>query len=350
MIHPPDGRNTALQLNMGEGKSSVIVPMAAAILANRQQLVRVIVLKALSSQMFELLRQRLSGLCNRRIYYIPFSRQTPVSDEDICLIQRLYQQCMDFGGILVAQPEHILSLKLMTVDRTITAPSVTHSTVESTGTLQETQTWLANHSRDILDESDEILHTRYQLIYTMGHNEPIENHPDRWNTIQSVFHLVHEHTLRLRDLHSAHLEIHTHTGNFPIIRILDSSVSQELSRLIVDDAFNNRVPTLSLTFIPPTLRTATRNFLLESTIDPSAYSRLKEYFQTTGNWQNILLLRGLLVGGQGILHYALSDRRWKVDYGHDLQRSLLAVPYRAKVCQVFWYEAIIWSIKSRSFE
>lgn len=336
MVHPPSGENTAIQLNMGEGKSSVIVPVVASTLADRKKLVRVVVLKPLSRQMFDLLRQRLSGLCNRRIYYIPFSRQIPVGNEEIRLIQQLYQQCMDSGGILVTLPEHILSLKLMTVDRTITTSTTTK--VQAIRALQETQKWLRNHSRDILDESDEILHTRYQLIYTMGHHEPIENHPDRWNTVQAVLHLVHGHLSHLcnSDQYSANLEIHPWVGNFSIIRILDSSVSRELSRLIVEDAFNNKIPTISLTFIPPTLRTATRDFLLESTINSSNYDQLKEHFETTGNWQSILLLRGLLVGGHGILHYALSERRWKVDYGHDLQRSLLAVPYRAKVRRRSW--------------
>ena len=42
----------------------------------------------------------------------------------------------------------------------------------------------------------------------------------------------------------------------------------------------------------------------------------------------MLLLRGLLVNG--ILLYTIRDRRWRVDYGLDPLRSMLAVPYRAK--------------------
>jgi hypothetical protein len=36
--------------------------------------------------------------------------------------------------------------------------------------------------------------------------------------------------------------------------------------------------------------------------------------------------------GEGILSYVLKERRWRVDYGLDPSRTLLAVPYRAKVC------------------
>ena len=59
---------------MGEGKSSVIVPLVASTLADGSKLVRVVTLKPLSNQMFQLLVTRLSGLANRPIFYLPFSR------------------------------------------------------------------------------------------------------------------------------------------------------------------------------------------------------------------------------------------------------------------------------------
>src|SRR5258706_15699947 len=42
----------------------------------------------------------------------------------------------------------------------------------------------------------------------------------------------------------------------------------------------------------------------------------------------ILLLRCLL--GHGVLLTVLKEKRWRVDYGLDVSRSMLAVPYRAK--------------------
>ena len=47
--------------------------------------------------------------------------------------------------------------------------------------------------------------------------------------------------------------------------------------------------------------------------------------------KGIFLLRGLLIDVDGILGYVLKERRWRVDYGLDPSRTLLAVPYRAKV-------------------
>jgi len=64
MMLPSSGSNSIVQLNMGLGKSSVIVPMAAAALADGTQLARVVVLKPLAMQMFHLLAKRLGGMLN----------------------------------------------------------------------------------------------------------------------------------------------------------------------------------------------------------------------------------------------------------------------------------------------
>ena len=111
-----------MQVNMGEGKSSVIIPIAAAVLADGKQLVRVVVPKALTSQMFELLVARLGGLANRPTFHLPFSR-TPEYDEygdvislQVDGLQELMHQCMVERGILLVQPEHVVSLKLMSAE------------------------------------------------------------------------------------------------------------------------------------------------------------------------------------------------------------------------------------------
>src|SRR5271154_811666 len=90
MIAPSSKRNTALQLNMGEGKSSVIVPMVAVALSDGQRFARVVVLKPLASQMFQLLVERLSGLANRRIFYMPFTRTGTLTTTQVQRIQQLY--------------------------------------------------------------------------------------------------------------------------------------------------------------------------------------------------------------------------------------------------------------------
>ena len=122
-----------MQVNMGEGKSSVIIPIAAAALADGNQLVRVIVPKALTVQMFELLATRLGGLANRPIYHLPFSRTPEHGNihELISLqiddLHKLMSQCMAEHGILLLQPEHIMSLKLISVTEQISRGKLTTS-------------------------------------------------------------------------------------------------------------------------------------------------------------------------------------------------------------------------------
>jgi hypothetical protein len=53
--------NSVMQLNMGEGKSSVIVPIVAAALADGEQLVRVVVAKPQSNQMTHMLISKLGA-------------------------------------------------------------------------------------------------------------------------------------------------------------------------------------------------------------------------------------------------------------------------------------------------
>ncbi|KAF8545897.1 hypothetical protein OG21DRAFT_1369652, partial [Imleria badia] len=127
-----------------------------------KQLVRVIVPKALTAQMFELLVARLGGLANRPIYHLPFSR-TPeyghygkVISLQIDDLRKLMSQCMAEHGILLVQPEHVVSLKLMNVEKQIHAGNAMTDPFASK--WLSLQKWLHSHARDILDESDEILH------------------------------------------------------------------------------------------------------------------------------------------------------------------------------------------------
>ena len=109
---PASRSNSVLQLNMGEGKTSCIIPIALAVLANGQSLTRVVVLKSFLLQTAQLLHARLGGLWGREIHHIPFSRKTPTNPSCIrayCDIQKAVCQS---SGVMVTVPDHILSFKL----------------------------------------------------------------------------------------------------------------------------------------------------------------------------------------------------------------------------------------------
>lgn len=119
MISPQSGNNIVMQVNIGEGKSSVIIPIVAAALADGNQLVRVIVPKALTVQMVEILVARLGGLVNRPVYHLPFSRtpQHIYHGNIVDDLKKLMLQCMCERGILLIQPEDVVSLRLMSIEQ-----------------------------------------------------------------------------------------------------------------------------------------------------------------------------------------------------------------------------------------
>ena len=108
--------NTVTQVNMGEGKTSVIIPICAAALADGNRLVRVIVPKALIPQTLQVLTNRLCGLVDKPIYHLTFSRGDIKHIDKVRRLLTLAQECRKNGGVLVMQPEHVLSLKLATVE------------------------------------------------------------------------------------------------------------------------------------------------------------------------------------------------------------------------------------------
>ncbi|KAI5990021.1 hypothetical protein EDC04DRAFT_2989701 [Pisolithus marmoratus] len=323
MIAPHSGKNTVLQLNMGEGKSSVIVPATASVLADGSKLVRVVVPKALAPQMFRLLVYRLGGLVNRRVFYLPFSRSLKIDGSGARVIQEILEQCVHERGILVVQPEHILSFKLLSVEKQL------DGTANIAEQLLQTQRWLHSHARDILDESDEVLHVRNQLIYAIGPQEPLEGSPTRWSTTQQILHLVKKHAAVLYADFPKGVEYeycHRHGGAFPHIRILHEEAGKELISKIVQDVMSGRILNFGRTHRID--RTALRHFIIRMDVAFSEVQMIRDCCEGTTMWMTLLHLRGLLA--HGILLFALMERRWRVNYGLAPPRTMLAVPYRAK--------------------
>lgn len=335
MISPSSGDNTALQLHMGEGKSSVIVPICCTALADGDKLVRVIVLKPLAVQMFQLLVERLGGLTNRRIFYLPFSRSLPITSEHANTIQSLLEECKDVGGILVAQPDHILSFKLMTVEQQLSPvdadaeSSTEESSTELGPHLLESQRWLDKHSRDILDENDELLHVRFQLVYTMGDQQHLEGYPDRWTTTQQVMTLVAKHARRLHQEFPLGVDFQPGAvGSFSRFRVLCDRAGEKLVQLVCDDILSSELPNLAFAHVQLPIKDAIRKCLTASAVDAQCLDQVREYCAGSSLWNGLLLIRGLLA--QGLMVYVLKERRWRIDYGLDPRRTMLAVPYRAK--------------------
>jgi hypothetical protein len=102
MRHPPQDEKSVCQLSMGECKFSVIVTMLAIALADKKQLVRIIIAKPQSTQMLQILVSKLGGLLNRRVYHLPFSRELRLGTTEAKSVHAIFQQRMDNCGVILA--------------------------------------------------------------------------------------------------------------------------------------------------------------------------------------------------------------------------------------------------------
>ncbi|KAF9771769.1 hypothetical protein IL306_010569, partial [Fusarium sp. DS 682] len=169
---------------MGEGKSSVIVPSVAAALGDGSKLIRVIVAKPQAKQLHQMLTSKLSGLLDRPVYQLPFSRDIRMNKSRAEAIHQLISECMQEGGVLLVQPEHLLSFQLMELECQLDNKS---SVAEK---MMEVRKFFDTSSRDVVDESDENFSVKFELIYTVGQQRPIDHSPDRWRVIQEILGLI----------------------------------------------------------------------------------------------------------------------------------------------------------------
>ena len=324
MISPHTGRNTAMQLNMGEGKSSVIVPMVAATAANKKQLVRVIVLKQLTNAMLEILACRLGGLLGCRIVFLPFSRSIKLTTSQLDDVHRLLDRSMKSGAVMLAQPEHILSFELYGPDRCLREDKL-----EGVAAIN-LQRWLDDHVRDILDESDELLNPKYQLIYTIGLQKGIDLQPDRWILIGDVLNVMASTCIQVASDFTEGLVINlADQGQFPHLHIIDRDTGQLVVESVVDNIFSNGLPSLRLDMMTKGRQQQVRRYITElrpgKTIVANV-NKITSHDETLK--KKLLVLRGLFA--YQVLQFAFHHHRWRVSYGLSLDRSMLAVPFRAK--------------------
>ncbi|KAI5201355.1 hypothetical protein E4T39_05203 [Aureobasidium subglaciale] len=321
MIKPTSGQNSVLQLNMGDGKSSVIVPMVVAALADGERLVRLIALRPLLRQTELVLAERLGGLLGHRIGHIPFSRKTEINESSINCLSKVYERCKQDLGVIIALPEEMLSMQLMTREKLTKKPDLSSKVLDF-------QRWLVLNCRDILDESDEILGIRSQLIYPVGSQHMLDGKNDRWLVPQAVLRRLMHHVQTLYEVQRGQLEVDFNGKSFPIIKILSQEVFEHIIDLLVEDALEGHLVGIDFSFCTGETRQSVKVFLRTRSVSSHVQDIVSNEFQDSIIWNVLLILRGLLA--HGVLQFAIQQKRWLVEYGLDSSRCLMAVPYRAK--------------------
>ncbi|PBP16318.1 hypothetical protein BUE80_DR012981 [Diplocarpon rosae] len=339
-IAPESGSNSVLQMNMGQGnslrqrvtgnnnytdviqgKTSCIIPMAAAVLADGNSLLRVIVPKSLLVQTAQLLHARLGGLIGRELRHIPFSRQTPTNAATVQAFRKIHEDVQRSSGIVIALPENLLSFKLSGLQRLSEGRNL-----EAVGMI-DAERWFSHKARDVIDECDSILALRTQLIYPSGAQKAVDGHPVRWEIAEALLGRVNSHLHSLQLKFPQSIEFRKGKVGFPAVFFLRPDVENELMKRLVGDVCSGQT-----SIFPADCSKIDRemigNFISKERPKQRVTTYINNIFkEKPALRQAIYLLRGLLV--HRILLMTLK-RRWNVQYGLHPDRDPIAVPYHAK--------------------
>ena len=323
IIAPRSGECSVLQLNMGQGKTSCIIPMVACLLADGKSLVRVSVPKALLQQTAELLHSCLGGLIGREISHVPFSRRTSTKEESVKLFHRLHRDVQKKRGVMLTLPEHQLSFMLSGVQR------VLDNQIPEADMMIRVQNWIQSHSRDILDESDHTLAVKTQLIYPSGSQMAVDGHPHRWLVAEQILNLVDMHLHNLAHDYPHSIEVvRRPQGGFPFAFFLRQDVEEELVNRLRYDVCQGARGIIPMESLNVADRVAVKDFLSAGNIRPSSIDRVRSLCPDRPHLRQIVyLLRGFFV--HRILIMTLK-KRYGVQYGLHPSRDPVAVPFHAK--------------------
>ncbi|PSN61496.1 hypothetical protein BS50DRAFT_578491 [Corynespora cassiicola Philippines] len=323
IIAPKSRKSMVLQLNMGKGKTSCIVPMAMAVLGDGKQLSRLIVPKSLLLPTAQMIQSRLGGLVGREIRHLPFSRRTRLEPGTLRLYTDLHQEMLHHRGVVLNAPEHVLSYKLSGLQH------LADSELKIAREMIDFQSWLNSTCRDVLDESDVSLAVKTQLIYPSGEQVTVDGHPQRWQVAQALLSLVKDYLPDLRRKFPRSIEVIERDKGYPMICILQSDVEEDLHRRIIDEICMGR--TVFLRFADstsPSHYSEIRKVLSDADLSSELLENVAALFADKNTaFKTLLLVRGLL--RNRILLLCLK-KRWNVQYGLDPKRDPIAVPFEAK--------------------
>lgn len=319
------------QLNMGEGKTRVILPMLLLQLANRKQLIRLHFLAPLLKESYEFLHHTITAsiLC-RRLYLLPFHRDVKPTPRDCRILLQCLRQCQRSQGAICLAPEHRLSLHLKWHELGLSADERSQKLRSELESISQLPYY------DIFDESDEVLHHKYQLIYTVGNCIPLTAGKVRWEAAAAVlkqFQSIPSITRDFRALFQRTQREGRGSGIFDDIRIIPGKELQRQRKRLLFKVASGLVrdPLHHFRWLK---NHPLRGILISFMTDRSKnldwlLSRESIELKDAGQVEALLAFRGLLACG--LMEHCLS-RRFQVDYGIDSKRGIrhrVAVPYRA---------------------
>lgn len=328
------------QLNMGEGKTRVIIPLLMLAMPHANRLMRLHFLSPLLMEGYNFLHHTLTAsVLNRRLYLLPFHRSISLGDVEVSTLRYHLQRCMRTKGAVCVAPEHRLSLELKWFEMRISAGN--DEDAASNTVLMDLQQIYGLPYCDVFDESDELLSHKYQLIYAVGECTELPAGQVRWAACQGVLHQIQRSDDLMKAMPFVRRTPHSTrgAGSFDDILLLDGMDfevgSMKLMKLIAQKVLNDPPYIMSWMKDHP----YRKEFLVfisnpEVTVDwlkakVEAKGDSTDFLFNSDRLDALLALRGILAFGLIIL---CLRRRYRVEYGIDPRRGLgrrVAVPFRA---------------------
>ena len=320
-----------VQLNMGQGKTRVILPMLVLHwsfhdLTKNRKISRLNVLSSLFSEAHDFFREQLCGSIARlKVYLLPFCRDVVLDEHRIIVMSKFVEQCRRDRGMFLVAPEHRLSLDLKQIELHHLGQL---DLCEKLRPLCSSTSW-----RDILDESDELLHHRFQLMYAFGSVEGLPAALHRFQAPQLLFRALKE-SPSVREWLDTHPEFVLLEEKLdseatalseacPNVRLNVQFASDELisefTSLMANSVVSNPPYELDWICNHPEIREIKRVMS-----DPNTDMQILNL--PTNHLDDVLSFRGLLAGG--VLLHCL-EKRHRVDYGISRPgKKRIAVPFR----------------------
>jgi hypothetical protein len=329
------------QLNMGSGKTRVIVPCLFLALANRfflerkdSLLIRINILPQIFEEGFDYLHLNLcANFIGRKVFQFPFHRDVKINMEALRTMVGAMKLYTDMGACIVVTSEqrNSLYLKLEELILALESESSLEEIKKTKGMIELLHQLIHFKYYDIFDESDSILHPKKQLIYSVGDKMELDGSQNRWKTAQLLIHILITHHERI--LPNATYVINSAKCNeFPGLLILPKKKFDNMKMMISTSILNTLFSHPPLEFAWVTQFCNSRKnakdslikFILDIETDTDKYFTRNEFYNKS-LYDQMLSLRGLL--GYGLLYYCLS-KRYKVDFGLYLNGTKkMAVPY-----------------------
>jgi hypothetical protein len=254
---------------------------------------------------------------------MPFTRNLNIDQTSVHALRQFLQAAQTEGAIWLCEPEQLLSLKLLGFDRSLRACNENPVGPD----LIEMQRWLHHNTRDIIDESDEVLHTRQQVIYTVGEQKSFDGAPWRWELVQRLLGLLVRYLNQIEKISEEEksfiIEYSSNDGGFPSSIRFEDNCTSTIHDFLVQSILQNEWS------LKPDIIDLCLKFVVSEIFPEDSYHELKARCPESSRvLHTALILRGVLQNN--LLLHIFKDKRYRVNYGLDTKRTLLAVPYRAK--------------------